>query len=173
MQPSKKVILAYSGGLDTSVILHWLIQKGYEVVTYTANLGQGDDYELIKSRATSIGATQSYIPDLRKEFVENFIFESVKANALYEGRYLLGTSLARPLTAKAQVEIGKQEKAQLLSHGATGKGNDQARFEFTFSALGPEFGIYSPWRDPEFLEEFQGRSDLIEYADKYLSLIHI
>jgi|TARA_B100000519_G_scaffold95626_1_gene83062 argininosuccinate synthase len=167
MQPSKKVILAYSGGLDTSVILHWLIQKGYEVVTYTANLGQGDDYELIKSRATSIGATQSYIPDLRKEFVENFIFESVKANALYEGRYLLGTSLARPLTAKAQVEIGKQEKAQLLSHGATGKGNDQARFEFTFSALGPEFGIYSPWRDPEFLEEFQGRSDLIEYADKY------
>ena len=167
MGSSKKVILAYSGGLDTSVILHWLIQKGYEVVTYTANLGQGDDYELIKSRATSIGATQSYIPDLRKEFVENFIFESVKANALYEGRYLLGTSLARPLTAKAQVEIGKKEKAQLLSHGATGKGNDQARFEFTFSALGPEFGIYSPWRDPEFLGEFQGRSDLIEYADKY------
>lgn len=166
MQPSKKVILAYSGGLDTSVILHWLIQKGYEVVTYTANLGQGDDYELIKSRATSIGATQSYIPDLRKEFVENFIFESVKANALYEGRYLLGTSLARPLTAKAQVEIGKQEKAQLLSHGATGKGNDQARFEFTFSALGPEFGIYSPWRDPEFLEEFPGRQQMIEYCEK-------
>ena len=162
MGSSKKVILAYSGGLDTSVILHWLIQKGYEVVTYTANLGQGDDYELIKSRATSIGATQSYIPDLRKEFVENFIFESVKANALYEGRYLLGTSLARPLTAKAQVEIGKKEKAQLLSHGATGKGNDQVRFELGYHYFGPKIKIIAPWR----IWKLKSRTDLINYAKK-------
>ena len=164
MPDSKKIVLAYSGGLDTSVILHWLVSQGHQVVTFTANLGQDEDMEEIAGKARIVGATQTYIEDLREEFVTGFIFPAVRANAIYEGRYLLGTSLARPLTARAQVEIAQKEKAQALAHGSTGKGNDQVRFEFTYHALAPELEIYAPWRDPEFFKRFQGRPDLLRYA---------
>ncbi|MFH1140483.1 MAG: argininosuccinate synthase [Chloroflexota bacterium] len=164
MPETKKTVLAYSGGLDTSVILHWLVSRGDQVVTFTANLGQVEDMEEVKSKASQIGAVQTYVEDLREEFVTDFIFPAIRANAVYEGRYLMGTSLARPLTAKAQVETARKEKAQVLSHGSTGKGNDQVRFEFTYNALAPEMEVYAPWRDPVFLQKFQGRPDMLRYA---------
>jgi len=164
MSDPKKIVLAYSGGLDTSVILHWLVSQGNQVVTFTANLGQDEDMEEVVRKASLIGATQTHVQDLREEFVTDFIFPAVRANAIYEGRYLLGTSLARPLTAKAQVEVARKEKAQVLAHGSTGKGNDQVRFEFTFHALAPELEVYAPWRDPVFFQCFQGRPDLLRYA---------
>ncbi|MBI4312902.1 MAG: argininosuccinate synthase [Chloroflexi bacterium] len=167
MPEPKKIVLAYSGGLDTSVILHWLVAQGHQVVTYTANLGQDDDMEEAIAKAYKVGASQAYVVDLRREFVTDYIFPAVRANAIYEGRYLMGTSLARPLTARAQVDIARKEKAQVLAHGATGKGNDQVRFEFTFQALAPEMGIYAPWRDPVFLGQFQGRPDMLRYAKKH------
>ncbi|MBI4198827.1 MAG: argininosuccinate synthase [Chloroflexi bacterium] len=166
MPESKKIVLAYSGGLDTSVILHWLVAQGHQVVTYTANLGQEEDMEEAIAKAYKVGAAQAYVVDLREEFVTDFIFPAIQANAIYEGRYLLGTSLARPLTARAQVDIARKEKAQVVSHGATGKGNDQVRFEFTFQALAPELEIYAPWRDPAFLAQFQGRPDMLRYAKR-------
>ncbi|HEB13670.1 MAG TPA: argininosuccinate synthase, partial [candidate division CPR3 bacterium] len=122
-----KLILAYSGGLDTSVILHWLIAKGYEVVAFTADLGQEDDFDAVREKALKVGASKVYIEDVKEEFVRDFIFPAIQANAVYEGRYLLGTSLARPLTAKVQIDIAKKEGANAVSHGATGKGNDQVR----------------------------------------------
>jgi argininosuccinate synthase len=164
---NKKVILAYSGGLDTSVILKWLINKGYDVVCYVGNVGQKDDFKAIEQKAWDTGASRIYIEDLRQEFVTDFIFPALRGNALYEGRYLLGTSLARPLLAKKQIEIAEEEKAGYVAHGATGKGNDQVRFELTYYALNPGIKIISPWKDPEFLEEFKGRSDLIHYAEKW------
>ncbi len=167
MTTPKKIVLAYSGGLDTSVILHWLVAKGHQVVTYTADLGQDDDMEEAIAKAYKVGASQAYVVDLRKEFVTDFIFPAIRANAVYEGRYLLGTSLARPLTASAQVDIAHKEQAQTVAHGATGKGNDQVRFEFTFQALAPELEIYAPWRDPAFFGQFQGRPDMLRYAKKY------
>ena len=160
----KKIVLAYSGGLDTSVILHWLISQGHDVVTYTANLGQNEDMEEVVGKARQVGASATYVEDLRHEFVTDFIYPAIRANAIYEGRYLLGTSLARPVTAKGQVQAALREKATALSHGATGKGNDQVRFEFTFHALAPELEIYVPWRDPVFLGKFTGRSDMLRYA---------
>ncbi|MEK7777330.1 MAG: argininosuccinate synthase, partial [Chloroflexota bacterium] len=160
----------YSGGLDTSVILHWLVSRGDQVVTFTANLGQEEVAEEVMAevigKASQIGATQTYVEDLREEFVTDFIFPAIRANAVYEGRYLMGTSLARPLTAKAQVNVARKEKAQVLSHGSTGKGNDQVRFEFTYSALAPDLEVYAPWRDPVFLAKFQGRPDMLRYAKK-------
>ena len=161
---NKKVILAYSGGLDTSVILKWLINKGYEVVCYMADVGQAEDFKKAKAKALSLGASKVYIEDLNKEFVKNYIFQALKANAVYEGKYLLGTSLARPLIAKKQIEIAKLENTNKVAHGATGKGNDQIRFELAYMKLMPDVEIISPWKDSEFLAEFKGRTDLMNYA---------
>jgi argininosuccinate synthase len=162
----KKVILAYSGGLDTSVILKWLLDKDYEVVCYMADVGQEEDFEKAKEKALAIGASKVYIQDLKKEFVEKYIFQALKANAVYEGKYMLGTSLARPLIAEKHIEIAKKEKTKLVAHGATGKGNDQVRFELTFMKLMPDVEIIAPWKDKEFLKKFKGRTDLINYAKK-------
>lgn len=164
----EKVVLAYSGGLDTSVILKWLVEKGYEVIAYTCNVGQNDfDENKIKEKALNAGASKFYSVDVREEFLNDYVFPAIMANAKYEGRYLLGTALARPLIAKNQVEIARKEKAQILSHGATGKGNDQVRFELAYLTLAPEMKIYSPWKDKEFLDKFKGRDDLIEYAKQH------
>ena len=163
----EKVILAYSGGLDTSIILRWLIDKGYDVVAYCADVGQDDDLEEAGEKARRIGASRVYIEDLKEEFVTDFIFPALKANAIYEGRYLLGTALARPLIAKRQVEIAAREGSDCVAHGATGKGNDQVRFELAYYALKPGIKVISPWKDPEFLAEFKGRSDMIRYAEKH------
>ncbi len=160
----KKVMLAYSGGLDTSVILKWLINKGYEVIAFVADVGQNDDFEAVREKALAIGASSVIIEDLKREFVTDYIFQAVKANAVYEDRYLLGTALARPLIAKKQIEAAIEYGADYVSHGATGKGNDQVRFELAYYALKPDIKVISPWKDPEFLSQFQGRSDMIRYA---------
>lgn len=163
----EKVILAYSGGLDTSVILKWLVNKGYDVIAYVADVGQKEDFDLVRQKALKTGASKVYIEDLKEEFVTDYIFPALRGNAIYEGRYLLGTSLARPLIAKRQVEIAAAENTLFVSHGATGKGNDQVRFELSYYALNPQIEVISPWKEPEFLAEFKGRSDLIAYAKKY------
>ncbi|MBI1871115.1 MAG: argininosuccinate synthase [Chlamydiae bacterium] len=161
---SEKVVLAYSGGLDTSVILHWLkYQKGLNVIAYVADLGQGGELDNISERAMKTGASKVYVADLREEFVSDFIFPMIKANAIYEGQYLLGTSIARPIIAQKQVEIAKKEKAKFVAHGSTGKGNDQVRFELTYMALNPSLKIIVPWRE----WDFSSRTDLIDYAEKY------
>uniref|UniRef100_A0A8C6PJG5 Argininosuccinate synthase n=1 Tax=Nothobranchius furzeri TaxID=105023 RepID=A0A8C6PJG5_NOTFU len=161
------VVLAYSGGLDTSCILVWLKEQGYDVITYLANIGQDEDFEAARKKAESLGAKKVFIEDLRSEFVEDFIWPSVQANAVYEDRYLMGTAIARPCIARRQVEIARMESAQFVSHGATGKGNDQIRFELTCYALYPEVKIIAPWRIPEFYNRFRGRTDLMEYAKKH------
>jgi len=163
----KKVVLAYSGGLDTSVILKWLVNKGYDVVCFVGDVGQKDDFEAIEQKALKTGASKLYIEDLKEEFVTDFIFPALRGNASYEGRYLLGTALARPLLAKKQIEIAEREKAEYVAHGATGKGNDQIRFELAYYALNPNVKVISPWKDHEFLAEFKGRSSLISYAKKW------
>jgi argininosuccinate synthase len=163
----KKVVLAYSGGLDTSVILRWLIEKEYEVVAFMADVGQEEDFEKAKKKALGIGAAKVCIKDVRQEFVTDYIFPAFKANVLYEGRYLLGTALARPLIAKAQIETAEEEGAGYVSHGATGKGNDQVRFELSYYALNPKIQVIAPWKMQEFLDEFQGRTDMINYAEKH------
>jgi len=161
---SEKVVLAYSGGLDTSVILRWLVERGHEVIAFVADVGQSDDFEKVREKAVKTGASTVYVEDLKEEFVTDFIFPAFKANAIYEGRYLLGTALARPLIAKHQIAVAAREQAPIVSHGATGKGNDQVRFELTYYALNPKIKVFSPWKTPEFLAEFQGRSDLLAYA---------
>jgi len=161
---SEKVVLAYSGGLDTSVILRWLVERGHEVIAFVADVGQNDDFEKVREKAVRTGASTVYVEDLKEEFVTDFIFPAFKANAIYEGRYLLGTALARPLIAKHQIAVAAREQAPIVSHGATGKGNDQVRFELTYYALNPKIKVFSPWKTPEFLAEFQGRSDLLAYA---------
>jgi argininosuccinate synthase len=163
---NNKVVLAYSGGLDTSVILKWLIDKNYEVIAYVADVGQDDNFVEVKEKALKIGASKVYIEDLKKEFVTDYIFPAIKANAMYEGRYLLGTSLARPLIAKKQIEIAQKEQAAFVSHGATGKGNDQVRFELSFYALDPSIKVLAPWKMQEFLDQFKGRTDMLNYAEK-------
>ena len=163
---NKKVVLAYSGGLDTSCILKWLLDKGYDVICYIADVGQKDDFEAAKQKALRIGASKVIIKDVKKEFVTDYIFPAIRANAIYENRYLLGTSLARPLIAKYQIEVAKQEGAAYVSHGATGKGNDQVRFELTYYALKPDIKIISPWKMQEYLDQFKGRDDLLAYAKK-------
>jgi argininosuccinate synthase len=162
-----KIILAYSGGLDTSVILKWLIEKGYEVVAYVADVGQDDDFEEVKKKALKVGASKVFILDLREEFVTDYIFPALKANAVYENQYLLGTALARPVIAKHQIKIAEQEKAEIVSHGATGKGNDQVRFELSYYALNPKIKILSPWKTQEFLDQFKGRTDMLNYAQQH------
>ena len=161
-----KVILAYSGGLDTSVILKWLLEKGFDVICFLADVGQREDMQSLKQKALKLGASKVYIEDLKQEFVKDYIFQALKANATYEGRYLLGTSLARPLIAKKQIEIARAENTCFVAHGATGKGNDQIRFELTYLTLMPEASIISPWKDAEFLKQFKGRTDMIAYAQK-------
>jgi len=165
-EKKEKIVLAYSGGLDTSVILKWLINKGYEVIAYVGDVGQDDDDEEVKAKALSIGASKVFIEDLKEEFVTDYIFPAIQANAVYEGRYLLGTALARPVIAKRQIEIAEAEGATIVSHGATGKGNDQVRFELTYYAQNPQIKVFAPWKDKEFLNEFQGRTDLLNYAEK-------
>ena len=163
---NKKIVLAYSGGLDTSVILKWLIDEGYEVFAYIADVGQDDNFTGVREKALSIGAAKVYIEDLKREFVTDYIFPAIKANAIYENRYLLGTALARPLIAKRQIEIAALENAQIVSHGATGKGNDQVRFELTYYALNPGIKVFAPWKNREFLSRFKGRTDLLNYAEE-------
>lgn len=158
-----KIVLAYSGGLDTSVILRWLIDK-YDcpVVAFAADLGQGEELEPLHEKARATGAESLTIRDLREEFVSDFVFPMFRANAVYEGSYLLGTSIARPCIAKAQMEIAMQENADAVSHGATGKGNDQVRFELTYLTMNPDIKIIAPWRT----WDMRSRSDLISYAEK-------
>lgn len=164
MEKIKKVVVAYSGGLDTSVIPRWLMETyGCEVVAFVADLGQEDDYQALKKRARSIGIHKVYVDDLKEEFVRDFIFPLLRGNGIYEGSYLLGTSIARPLIAKRQIEIARKEKADAVAHGATGKGNDQVRFELTYLALNPKIKIIAPWR----LWEFNSRQSLIDYAKKH------
>jgi argininosuccinate synthase len=164
MTDIKKVVLAYSGGLDTSIILKWL-QETYacEVVTFTADLGQGEELEPARKKAEMLGIKEIFIEDLREEFVRDYVFPMFRANALYEGVYLLGTSIARPLIAKRQIEIAHETGADAVCHGATGKGNDQVRFELGYYALNPDIKVIAPWRD----WEFKSRSDLIEFAEKH------
>ena len=159
-----KIVLAYSGGLDTSVILKWLAEKGYEVIAYVADVGQKEDFEAVAAKARATGASKVYVEDLKNELITDYVFAAIKANAIYEGRYLLGTSLARPVIAKRQIEIAHIEKAPFIAHGATGKGNDQVRFELSYYALDPRIKVISPWKDKEFLAAFKGRTDLLSYA---------
>ena len=161
---SQKVVLAYSGGLDTATILKVLQQRGYDVVAYVANVGQHDNFEEVAERAMKTGASKVYVEDLRREFVTDFIFPAIAGNAVYENRYLLGTSLARPVIAKRQVEIAEKENATYVAHGATGKGNDQVRFELAYAALAPKLQVIAPWKEREFLDRFRGRSDLLAFA---------
>ncbi len=160
----KKVVLAYSGGLDTSIILKWLQETyGCEVVTFTADLGQGEELEPARKKAQLLGIKEIFIEDLREEFVRDFVFPMFRANALYEGVYLLGTSIARPLIAKRLIEIAEKTGADAVAHGATGKGNDQVRFELTAYALNPDIKIIAPWRE----WDFKSREDLIDFAEKH------
>jgi argininosuccinate synthase len=159
-----KIILAYSGGLDTSVMLRWLKETyDCEVVCYCADVGQGAELEGLEEKALKSGASKLYVEDLREEFVREYVWTAVKANAIYEGVYLLGTSLARPVIAKRQIEIARREGADAVAHGATGKGNDQVRFELTYYALQPDIKVIAPWRE----WQFGGRSDLIAYAKQH------
>ncbi len=161
MVDKNKIVLAYSGGLDTSIILKWLANEHKaEIIAYVADLGQGEDLEETRTRALKTGASKVYIEDLREEFVKDFVFTAIKGNAIYEGTYLLGTSIARPLIAKRQIEIAEAENAFAVSHGSTGKGNDQVRFELTYYALNPDIKVIAPWRE----WDFKSRNDLISYA---------
>ena len=161
-----KVILAYSGGLDTSVILKWLIEKDYDVIAFVADVGQADDFEECRKKALLLGASKVIISDLKREFVTDYVYKAIMGNAIYEDRYLLGTALARPLIAKKQIEVCRQEGASAVAHGATGKGNDQVRFELCYYALMTGVKVISPWKDKEFLALFKGRTDLLKYASE-------
>jgi argininosuccinate synthase len=161
-----KIVLAYSGGLDTSVLLSW-IKESYdaEMIAFCANIGQGEELKGLEKKALKTGASKVYIDDLQEEFARDFIFPMFQAGAVYEGQYFLGTSIARPLIAKRMIEIARREKAQAIAHGATGKGNDQVRFELTAAALAPDLQVVAPWRDPSFREDFPGRAEMIAYCE--------
>ena len=164
MSEIKKVVVAYSGGLDTSVIIKWLVENYHcEVIAFSADLGQGEELSPLKKKAIKTGASKIYIQDLKEEFVRDFIFPMLRAGAVYEGKYLLGTSIARPLIAKAQMEIAKKEKADAVCHGSTGKGNDQVRFELTYYAFNPHIKVIAPWRE----WDMKSRTDLIDYAERH------
>jgi len=162
-----KIVLAYSGGLDTSVLLSW-IKDTYnaEMIAFCANIGQDDELKGLEKKAKKTGASKIYIDDLQEEFAKDFIYPMIRAGAIYEGQYFLGTSIARPLIAKRMVEIAKAEGATAIGHGATGKGNDQVRFELTAAALAPDLDIIAPWRDERFRKEFPGRAEMIAYCEK-------
>jgi len=163
MSEKNKIVLAYSGGLDTSVILKWLAEKyDAEIIAYVADVGQGEDLNEVREKAIKTGASKVYIENLTEEFVSDFVFPAIKANAIYEGVYLLGTSLARPLIAKRQIEIAQEENAFAVSHGSTGKGNDQVRFELTYYALDPDIKVIAPWRE----WDLNSRTALLDYAKK-------
>ncbi|MEJ2226629.1 MAG: argininosuccinate synthase [Alphaproteobacteria bacterium] len=163
MSDIKKVVLAYSGGLDTSIILKWLqVTHGCEVVTFTADLGQGEELEPARRKAEMLGIKEIYVEDLREEFVRDYVFPMFRANAVYEGIYLLGTSIARPLISKRQIEIARETGADAVCHGATGKGNDQVRFELSYYALEPNIRVVAPWRE----WEFKSRNALLDFAEK-------
>jgi argininosuccinate synthase len=160
-----KIVLAYSGGLDTSVLLSWIKDKYQaEMIAFCADVGQEDELKGLKQKAMKTGASKLYIDDLSEEFARDFIFPMMQAGAIYEGQYFLGTSIARPLIAKRMVEIARAEKADAVAHGATGKGNDQVRFELTVAALAPELEVIAPWRDASFRSEFPGRAEMIKYC---------
>ncbi|KAL7622114.1 hypothetical protein AAE478_007616 [Parahypoxylon ruwenzoriense] len=159
-----RVCLAYSGGLDTSTILKWLINEGYTVVCFLANVGQDEDWAAVEKKALAIGAEKMVILDLQKELVEQLVFPAIQCNAIYEDRYLLGTSLARPVIARAQVLVALENNCDFVSHGCTGKGNDQVRFELAFKTCNPSLKVIAPWRLPEFTQKFQGRQQLLKYA---------
>ncbi len=163
----KKVVLAYSGGLDTACILKTLIQQGHDVVAYVADVGQLEDFADIERRALATGASEVFVENLQHEFVTDFIWPAIAGKAVYEHRYLLGTALARPVIAKRHVEIARKVGATAVAHGATGKGNDQVRFELAFAALAPDLEIIAPWKDPDFLARFQGRKDLLAFAAEH------
>jgi len=166
-KPVKKVVVAYSGGLDTSVIIRWLLEAypGCEVIAFAADVGQKEELDGLEQKAIRTGASKCTIEDLREEFVRDFVFPMLRANAIYEGTYLMGTSIARPLIAKRQIEIAHREKADAVCHGATGKGNDQVRFELTYMALDPDIRIIAAWRDDKWT--FTSREDMINYAAKH------
>ncbi|KAI1432011.1 argininosuccinate synthase [Xylaria sp. CBS 124048] len=160
----KRVCLAYSGGLDTSTILKWLILEGYTVVCFLADVGQEEDFPAVEQKALALGAERMVIENLQQEFVDELIFPAIQCNAIYEDRYLLGTSLARPVIARAQVRAAHKFNCGILSHGCTGKGNDQVRFELAWKACDPSLSVIAPWRMPKFFNRFQGRKDLLEFA---------
>ncbi|MDI6800691.1 MAG: argininosuccinate synthase [Thermodesulfovibrionales bacterium] len=161
---TKKIVLAYSGGLDTSVIIKWLIETyNAKIIAFCADLGQGEDLKAIKEKALKTGASKAYVEDMREEFAKEYIFPMLRANAVYEGTYMLGTSIARPLIAKKQIEIALKENADAVAHGATGKGNDQVRFEMTYYAMKPDIKVIAPWRE----WSFDSRQSLINYAKKH------
>src|SRR5438477_4717070 len=166
-QTSMKIVLAYSGGLDTSIILRWLKENyGAEVIAFCADIGQEEELTDLEKKALATGASKCVIEDLREEFARNFIFPMFQAGAIYEGQYFLGTSIARPLIAKRMVEIARAEKADAIAHGATGKGNDQVRFELTAAALAPELSVIAPWREERFRKKFPGRAEMIAFANE-------
>ena len=167
MAKRERVILAYSGGLDTSVICKWLVEEGYEVVAWAADLGQREDWAAVRKKALQSGAVKFFKSDLRAEFVEEFVWPAIRFNARYEGRYYLGTSLARPCIAREMVRVARREKAGVLAYGATGKGNDQVRFELTAAALAPDLKIVAPWRMEAFNTLIPGRAEAIAYARKH------
>src|SRR6184192_4438921 len=162
-----KIVLAYSGGLDTSVLLSW-IKEHYsaEMIAFCANIGQEEELKGLERKAKSTGASKVYIVDLQEEFARDFIFPMIQAGAVYESQYFLGTSIARPLIAKGMIDVARKEKADALAHGATGKGNDQVRFELTAAALAPELEVIAPWRDARFRNEFPGRAEMIAYCEQ-------
>lgn len=160
----EKIMLLYSGGLDTSVICSWLAEQGHAVVCYSANVGQREDWAALKKKAIRSGAQKVIVEDLREDFVQHFVFPALRMNALYEGRYYMGTSLARPCIARGMIAAAKREGCTVFAHGATGKGNDQVRFELTAAALAPEMKVIAPWRDPAFFQVIKGRTDAIAYA---------
>ena len=163
----EKVVLAYSGGLDTSVVVHWLASQGYDVIALCLDLGQKvENLDEIRQKGLKAGAVDVLIEDVRKEFVEDYVFRAIEWNAVYEGTSLLGTSLARPLISKKQIEAAERFGASTVSHGATGKGNDQVRFELGYYALNPDIKIIAPWKVPEFYQRYPGRAQLIEYAQQ-------
>ncbi|KAG8758483.1 argininosuccinate synthetase [Serendipita sp. 396] len=159
-----RVLLAYSGGLDTSCILAWLIEQGYEVYAFMADVGQEEDFEAARVKALKVGAKQFFMSDLRKEFITELIYPAIQANCIYENVYLLGTSLARPVIARGMMEVAEREGCDFVSHGCTGKGNDQVRFELAFYGLKPDIKVIAPWRLPEFYNRFAGRAALLQYA---------
>src|SRR5882724_4058430 len=163
-----KIVLAYSGGLDTSVLLSWIKEKyEAEMIAFCANIGQEEELKGLVQKARKTGASKVHIVDLQEEFARDFIFPIVQAGAVYENQYFLGTSIARPLIAKALIDIARREKATHLAHGATGKGNDQCRFELTFAALAPDLQIIAPWRNAAFRQTFPGRAEMIAYCQKH------
>ena len=162
-----KIVVAYSGGLDTSVLLLWLKEKyNAQIIAYCADVGQAEELDGLEEKALSTGASKCYIGDLKEEFAGDYIYPMFQANAVYEGRYLLGTSIARPCIIKGMLDVARAEGADAIAHGATGKGNDQVRFELSLNALAPDIKMIAPWRDDSFREQFPGRAEMIAYCEE-------